>query len=113
VTKAKKFVNPIPRVLRGKKRYLKFAFLPSKPFSEKSVWSSVSSVFFQLFGEVGLATQKLWLVSWNEDKCEGIVRCSHDSVENVKAGLLFVQEIEGNKVIPVLLKVSGSIKKLK
>ncbi len=113
MTKVKKFVNPIPRVLRGKKRYLKFAFLSLKSFSEKSVWSSVMSVFFQLFGEVGLANQKLWFVSWNQDKCEGIIRCSHDSVEHVKAGLLFVQEIDSDKVIPVLLKVSGSIKKLK
>ncbi|HIH10030.1 MAG TPA: hypothetical protein HA254_05180 [Candidatus Diapherotrites archaeon] len=109
----KKSLNPIPLSLRGKKRYVKFRLLSPRAFSEKELWESVLATFGSIFGGKGVADQRLWLIKWIPEKSEGIVRCSMEETEGVKAGLLFVDKISGVPVIPLIVKVSGSVKKLK
>ena len=109
----KKDLNPIPPTLRGKKRYIKFRVFTQKNLRENDVKYSLFGVFSRLFGASGVAEQKLWLIKWFPEKNEGIVRCSHLEEENVKAGLLFLSEIADEKAVPMVVSVSGSIKKLK
>lgn len=109
----KKSLNPIPPTQRGKKRYIKFVLENGSELEEKEVRKELFGVFSSLFGDVGIAKQKLWLMKWFPEKGEGIVRCALEETENVKAGLLFFDNVSGNEVLPVILGVSGSIKKLK
>ncbi|VVB99776.1 Ribonuclease P protein component 2 [uncultured archaeon] len=109
----KKSLNPIPSSLRGKKRYVKFRFICSKPLAERDAWQSILRAFGGLFGSQGMAEQRLWLIKWFPEKNEGILRCSLQQEENVKAGILFVQKVGPETVVPLILKVSGSVKKLK
>ena len=109
----KKSLNPIPSTLRGKKRYVKFTFISAVQVSERDAWNSISSAFSRLFGASGMAGQRLWLVKWYPQSNEGILRCALAEEEMVKAGLLFVQNAGSGPVIPLILKVSGSVKKLK
>ncbi len=110
---SKKSLNPIPSSLRGKKRYVKFRFISQKVLIEKDIWASLSSTFQSLFGASGVAEQRLWLVKWFPGKNEGIVRCALAEEERVKVGLLFVQRVDSETVVPTIVKVSGSMKKLK
>ena len=109
----KKTLNPIPPTLRGKKRYVKFKLLCNARLGERGVWNSVSGTFSSVFGSAGMAEQRLWLVRWFAEKNEGIIRCALSREESVKAGLLFIQKVGADSVIPLVLKVSGSVKKLK
>ncbi len=109
----KKEMNPIPPTLRGKKRYVKFRFVSRSALRESEVKFSLHSSFARLFGEMGVAEQKLWLVKWFPEKNEGIVRCALEKEEHVKAGLLFMAEVRGEPIVPVIVAVSGSVKKLK
>ena len=109
----KKSLNPIPPTLRGKKRYVKFRFICAQRLAEKDVWNSISNTFSRIFGASGIADQRLWLIKWFPEKNEGIVRCALAEEEEVKAGLLFVQRAGNENVIPLILKVSGSVGKLK
>ncbi len=109
----KKALNPIPPTLRGKKRYIKFRFLCRATLRERDAWAAVSGTFSSVFGSAGMAEQRLWLVKWLHEKNEGILRCSLAEEERVKAGLLFVQRVGVDVVIPVIVAVSGSVKKLK
>ncbi|HLC79336.1 MAG TPA: Rpp14/Pop5 family protein [archaeon] len=109
----KKSQKPIPPTLRGKKRYIKFSLLCSANLSERDVGAEISNIFSAIFGASGIASQRLWLIKWFSQKNEGIVRCALPQEENVKAGLLFLQKVRQEQVIPVILKVSGSVKKLK
>ncbi len=109
----KKSLNPIPSTLRGKKRYVKFTLICRNSLSEKDVWSAISGTFARLFGASGIASQRLWLIKWFPQSNEGIVRCALAEEENVKAGFLFVQKVGTENVIPFIVKVSGSVKKLK
>ena len=128
----KKSLNPIPSSMRGKKRYVKFRFIcarqglssPSRgedralhqaehALAERDAWLSIQSTFSSLFGSQGMAEQRLWLLKWFPESNEGILRCSLAEEENVKAGLLFVQKVGPENVVPLIVKVSGSVKKLK
>lgn len=106
----KKSLNPIPPTLRGKKRYILFELVSDQSLIEIEVKKGIWSVFGNIFGGKGIADQKLWLVKWYKN--HGILRCSLKEEENVKAGLLFLKQIKETPVIPIISKVSGSIKKL-
>lgn len=108
----KKSLNPVPSSLRGKKRYVLFRLSSSKNLSMKEVENALWNLFFELFGEVGTARQKLWLIGFNSKKGLGILRCSLDHTEEVKAGILFFKEVSGLSVVPEIVRVSGSLSKL-
>ena len=108
----KKSLKPIPPTLRGKKRYVKVEFFSNSNLREIEVRDSVWNKFTRIFGEKGVAEQKLWLVKWlGKNKC--IFRCSLENVDNVKTGLLFVKKIGEIRVNPNIIAVSGSLKKFK
>lgn len=113
VKQSKKSLKPIPPTLRGKKRYVLFQLVAEKQFSELEVKKELFAKFKQLFGDFGIAKQKLWFISFNSQGNFGILRCSLEETENVKAGLLFLQSVNEVQVIPRIVSVSGSLKKLK
>ena len=110
---AKQSMNPIPASYRGKKRYVSFELLAQEKFHEPDVGHAVWETFLHLFGEVGTARQKLWLMGFDSRKGVGVVRCALEHLEEVKAGLLFVKEVGGKPVVPKLIGVSGSLGKVK
>lgn len=113
MAKHKKSMNPIPPVLRGKKRYVKFALLCDFPLAEKDVWHALRFAISSLFGDFGFAGIKFWPIKWDFGKNEGIFRCSLEGLEGARLSVLFVQSVGGKKAIPVIVSVSGSVSKLK
>ncbi|PIN85414.1 MAG: ribonuclease P protein component 2 [Candidatus Diapherotrites archaeon CG11_big_fil_rev_8_21_14_0_20_37_9] len=109
----KKALKPIPPTLRGKKRYISFYLHCESNLDENAVKKEIWRVFGGIFGEKGIAEQKLWLVKWYPEKNKGILRCSLKELENVKAGLLFISSVSGVKTMPLIDSVSGSVKKLR
>ena len=109
----KQSMNPIPATARGKKRYVSFQLVSPEKFPEQDVGLAVWETFLHLFGEVGTARQKLWLVGFDSRKSVGVVRCALEHLDEVKAGLLFVKQVDGKPVVPKLLGVSGSLGKVK
>ena len=113
MTQQKKSIRPIPPTYRGKKRYILFELSSKKKINEKGLSRELWNNFLRLFGEAGCAKAKIWLILFDEKKNRGIIRCSNEYCEEVKSGLLFLREIKGAGVIPKILLVSGSLKKLK
>jgi len=109
----KKSVNPIPLSLRDKKRYLVFQLISDEFISEKDTAISVKNNFLRLFGELGLGKMNYQFISFNEKTKKGILKCRHTAVEDLKAGILLLKEVNGVKVIPKTLKLSGTVKKAK
>ena len=101
-------LKPIPLSMRGKKRYVSFQLLTERKLEEKEVSQAIWQTLLQLYGEVGTARMKPWLASFSGDK--GVLRCALASVEEAKAGLLFLEKVGQTKVSPKILKVSGSVK---
>jgi len=109
----KKTLKALPLSQRGKKRYVLFEIFAEKPLSATQVEKAVVQKFAELFGSKGLAEQKLQFIGFYGLKNQGILKCSLEKCEEVKAGLLFLKSISGIQCIPSIVSVSGSVKKLK
>lgn len=113
IKNAKTRIKALPLSQRGKKRYVLFELAAVKPLSAALVDKEVLKKFSELFGSRGIAVQKLQFIGFFGEKNLGILKCSLQETENVKAGLLFMKSIAGIPVIPRIVSVSGSVKKLK
>ena len=111
--KTKNKIKTVSPTQRGKKRYLLFRLLASGSLSRKEIENALWDNYLSLFASLGCASMKLWLVNWSEAKNTGIIRYSLEGDNNVRAGLLFLREVNGKQVIPKIIKVSGTINKLK
>ena len=107
----KKSLKPIPPTLRGKKRYVLFELACDKKLSSPRVSDALWKTFLRIYGEFGAGEMKLWMIEFGNGK--GIIRCAHNRVEQAKAGILFLTEVDGVPVIPKTLKTSGSLKKIR
>lgn len=111
--KEKKSMNPIPLSLRDKKRYLVFELVAEKNLFGKDVNFALKNHFLKLFGELGLSKMNYQFISFKEKSKKGILKCRHLAVDDLKAGVLLLKEVNGVKVIPKTLKASGTAKKAK
>ena len=110
---AKRSLNPIPSSMRGKKRHILFELKSASALTKNSAEQAVFSTFLRLYGSLGVGRQRLQLVFFDPKSGKGILRCALECLAEAKAGLLFVQDAQGQKTIPRVLAVSGSVRKLK
>ncbi len=111
--KTKKSVKPIPLSLRDKKRYLVFELISENNLSEKNVSFALKKKLTELFGSFGLSKMNYQFIGLNEKTNKGILKCRHTATEDLIAGILLLKEVNGIKVIPKTLKLSGTVKKAK
>ncbi|MBU0662077.1 MAG: Rpp14/Pop5 family protein [Candidatus Diapherotrites archaeon] len=108
----KKRVKPIPLSMRGKKRYISFELHAERALRESDVSKALWDAMLSLYGSVGTARNKFWLMKWDARGNFGIVRCALGHEDEIKTGILFVKEVTGVSVLPKTLKTSGSISQL-
>jgi len=109
----KKSLNAIPLSLRDRKRYIVFELIAEKKLNENGVRISLNKLFLQLYGEIGFSKMNLNLIQFNEKNGKGILRCRHSFLEEAKAGLLFSGKVNEIKLIPRILRVTGTVRKAK
>ncbi|UCE16839.1 MAG: ribonuclease P protein component 2 [Candidatus Bathyarchaeota archaeon] len=101
----------MPRHVR--RRYLALRVLSEQSISKRDVMDAVWNAFLQLFGEHGASQTNLTFIEYNSEKSCGIVRCSHKTVEMVRASIASITEINGKPVAIDILGVSGTLKALR
>ncbi len=108
-------LNPMPPTLRDNQRYIVFEIVSKKEVAFENMVSVIWSASLQLFGEVGISRFRMWVPSMLFDKAKkrGVIRTTHDSVEEVRAVIASVKEIEGESVIFHVLGVTGTIRSAK
>jgi len=111
--KTKKSINPIPLSLRDKKRYLVFELIAEKKLNVKEVSYFIKNHLIKLFGELGLSKMNYQFISFDEKSGKGILKCRHIAVEDLISGIILLKEVNGIKVVPRTLKISGTVKKAK
>ena len=98
--------------LREKKRYVSFVVESKEDLDLKQVKEAIEGSMKELVGNLGIANAGLlFLKDWKDNK--GIVRVSTKSVDQLKASLALIKEINGQKVIIKSLGVSGIVDKLR
>ncbi len=104
-------LNTLPPTLRETARYLVFEIIAKKDFDIAEIVDAIWQSSLALFGETGMAKFSVWVPFnlYDRQKRRGIVKCSHTSVEEVRASLAAIRQIGGEQVIIHVLGVTGTI----
>ncbi|MEM3154357.1 MAG: Rpp14/Pop5 family protein [Candidatus Woesearchaeota archaeon] len=109
-----KGLKPLLPTLKEKKRYLAFEIISKsriKAFSEvsKAIWSSTLS----FAGTKGAARMGIWVFpeKYNAARQRGLVRVSHRCLDELKASLALIKEIETQPVVVRSISASGIMAK--
>lgn len=101
--------NLLP-TLREKKRYLVYEVLSESAVKQQDAEANIKAAFHEFLGDLGMAKAGImFLKDWENNK--GIIKMSHKEVDNVKAALTLVKEVNGNKAIVKSLGLSGILEK--
>jgi len=107
--------KPLPPSLRGKRRYVAFQVFSEGKFILQDLNNSIWHSLLNLLGELGASQADIWIARdiYDEAKQIGIIRCSHNNVEQVRTALALVERIGDIRVVIKVLGISGSIKATK
>lgn len=97
--------------LKEKKRYIVFEVVSEKSFSSESIKKAVNETLKSFLGDLGLAKAGVMFVDCKENK--GIIRTEVKELDNVKAGLTLVKDINKEKALIKTIGVSGILNKAK
>ena len=112
MTKGK--LKPVLPSLREKKRYLVYEVVSDKKIKDfRNVNEAIIKASLDFQGISGTAKSGILNLEnkWNGTLQKGILKTSHKRVDNVRASLNFVKEIEGSEAIVRSVGVSGILKK--
>jgi ribonuclease P/MRP protein subunit POP5 len=107
----------LPPALRKKRRYIAFRLISESEanssvktdFELKDVANAILHTVMSLFGDYCGMNTGVWVEEFNNGY--GILRCNRDEVDKVKVALTLTCAVNGVNVIPVILGVSGTLKK--
>ncbi len=96
--------------LRERKQYLAFEVIADKELSWESIRKAVALAIKNYIGLEGMAHAGIMFVKNNKNK--SIMKIQNDYVAKVRASLLFIKEIDNQKVIVKSIRASGMLNKL-
>lgn len=102
-------------VKEEKSRYIAFETIieDESPLEVSFVFNSISRSILSLFGEVEASQSGIWLIEYDPETHQGILRCTHKSLEKIQTAMAAVSSIDNRPVIIHLLKTSGTIRSLR
>lgn len=105
--------NLLRKNMRARNRYLVFKARSGKKHGRNSVQKEVQRTHSRLYGEAGSSRHNLWFILWDEKQQKGVVKADHHFVDEVRAALSMVSEIDSNPAYLETILVSGTLKKAK
>jgi RNase P/RNase MRP subunit POP5 len=99
---------------KSRRRYLSFQLHSDGPAlgDEKQLSNAIWKNLLSLYGEVSAADSKLYLVSFDSEKGEGVLQCTLSSLEKVITSAVLIGSIGKSVVSFEPKKTSGTIKSL-
>ncbi|MBS3095750.1 hypothetical protein J4231_03655 [Candidatus Woesearchaeota archaeon] len=104
-------IKPIMPSLKEKKRYVSYRIISDKQMNENIVNNGVKSYVMKFLGELSYARAGIIFLGQNENS--GIIRTSHNYVDEVKSALALIESIDNNPVNVFSTNVSGALNKAK
>ena len=102
-------IKPLLPTLRERKRYLAFEVVADKELSWSAIKKAVFDAMKEYVGIDGISDAGLLFVKNNGNK--GILRVSHTSLNKVRAALIFIKNIDSQKVMVKSIGASGMLNK--
>jgi len=102
----------LPPTLRPTKRYIAFEIVSEQPIQYNEFINAVWTSSYSFLGELGSSDAKIWFVHnlYEEKTQKGLLKCTHDAVEKVRAILSLIQVVGETKSIIKVMGVTGTIK---
>jgi len=97
---------------RVRPRYLAVKVDTEESFGEEDVRDAVWNAVRQLFGEYGASQAGLFLVEYDKQKGQAVLRCSHKALSMVHASVASVTKIKDKPVTLHVLRISGTLRAL-
>ena len=98
-------------IKREKRRYLALKIEGKNP-NEQKVLAAIKASIRTLFGDYGASQAKIKLIEYLPDKRRMIIRCSHSMLEQIRAAITSIIEVNEKKIAIHILGVSGTLKAL-
>jgi RNase P/RNase MRP subunit POP5 len=99
-------------IKRDKRRYLALHVVNEGPLENFLVFNAVKDSVLRLFGEYGASKANLKQVKCFPEKNQVVIRCSHVMLEQVRASVATILEINKIPAAVRVLAVSGTLKSL-
>lgn len=94
------------------KRYLLVKIVADKPLSREQFGNAVLDSVRRNFGEIGLSRIDPRLVRYDPDRSSAIIACKRERATELQAAVALISEFSGESFIPLVVRVSGTIKAL-
>jgi len=96
-----------------RRRYIHIIIETYSEPREHDINETIQNSIKTLFGLKGLSSIDPILISYNEKTKQGIIRCRHTGINNLRAALAYTKLINDKAAAIRVDQVSGTIKKLK
>jgi ribonuclease P/MRP protein subunit POP5 len=102
----------LPPSLRAKSRYVVFEIISEKPATFADFTASVWNSMMGFLGELQASEARVWIIRnlYDEKTQRGVMKCSHDRIEHVRAALSMIQMVGETRAIVHIIGVTGTIK---
>jgi len=93
-------------------RYLAIQVDSDESLEENDVKDAIWNAILQLFGEHGASKAGLFLTSYEKQKKQLVLRCSHNALPMVHAAVVSITKIKSKPATLHVSKISGTLKAL-
>ncbi len=107
--------KPLPASMRPIRRYIAYQVISQEKILYSDLTNALWHSILNFLGELGASEAEIWLVKnlYDDKKQAGILRCSHNYVEKIRAALSLIDRIGDIRVVIKVLGVSGTIRATK
>lgn len=101
--------------LKERKRYILLKIHSDKRVEKEKAAGQCTTACLRFLGELGCSKAGVQFLpeTWKKSNQTGIIKTGHKSVDETRAALALVKEIDGKKATVSTILTSGSIKKIK
>ena len=96
-----------------RRRYIAVEINSDRMFDGRDIREAVLDSVLRLFGEYGASRSELALIEYDQERKQAILRCSHEALDLVKASIVAMTEVSGEKATAHIMLVSGTLKSLR
>ncbi len=96
----------LPPALKEKKRYIAMKFIADREISKEELYEKLKEYLLELYGEFGYSNFRI--IQFKDNK--GIISVKLRDLEKTKNAITLISDVNGTKVVPLILGVSGTIR---
>jgi ribonuclease P/MRP protein subunit POP5 len=103
--------KPLPSSLRSRRRYIAYQVISQEKLLLDDITNTIWHSVLNFLGEHGTSKTNMWIAkdTFNEENQTGLIRCAHDSVEEIRTALALIQRIGDARVVFKVLGISGTM----